>query len=240
MEALLSVDGLISLLTLMLLEVVLGIDNIIFLSIISDKLPAHQQKRARFIGLILAMIMRIALLFAISWLSGLTKPFFEVFGVEITGRSLILIAGGLFLIGKSTTELHGKVTGLPEHVEDPSLAKAKFPSFGSAILQIIMLDLVFSLDSILTAIGLVEEILLMVIAVVFAIGVMMIFAEKISAFINKNPTLKVLALSFLIMIGVILIADGLGTHVPKGYVYFSLAFSLLVEFLNMKMRGKKT
>lgn len=236
-EVLFSIDGLVSLLTLMILEVVLGIDNVIFISIIADKLPGEQQKKARQLGLMLAMLMRIALLFAISWLVGLTKPLFSVGDFHATARDIILFAGGLFLIAKSTTELHGKVAGLPEHEEEPLLTNKK-TTLKNAIIQIILLDLVFSFDSILTAVGLVDHVSIMVIAVVFSIAVMLAFAGAISTFINKNPTVKVLALSFLIMIGTLLIADAFHFHVPKGYVYSSLAFSLFVEFLNMKMRKR--
>jgi predicted tellurium resistance membrane protein TerC len=238
MEFLFSVEGLISLFTLMILEVVLGIDNIIFISIISDRLPKEQQKKARLLGLALALIMRIILLMGVSWLVSLTNPLITFYEFDLTARDLILVAGGLFLLAKSTTEIHSKVSGLHEDDDEKSLNKKKL-SMSGAIIQIILLDIVFSFDSILTAIGLTKHIEIMIIAVVFSIIIMMIFAEKVSDFVNNHPTVKVLALSFLMMIGMLLMAEGLHAHVPKGYIYAALGFSLFVEVLNLRMRKKK-
>ncbi len=230
MEIFLEPQSWIALLTLTFLEVVLGIDNIIFISIVTAKLPQAQQPRARNLGLALALAFRIALLLGITWIIGFTKPIFTIADFEVSGRDIILAAGGIFLLAKSTSEIHHKIEG-EEHARD---TKAK--SFASIIIQIILLDMVFSFDSILTAIGLTDKVLLMIIAVVISIGIMMAFAGKISAFINKHPTLQILALSFLILIGFMLVVDALHYHVPKGYIYFAVAFSLLVEVLNMKLR----
>jgi len=238
MEFLFSAEGLISLFTLMILEVVLGIDNIIFISIVSDRLPKDQQKKARLLGLALALIMRIGLLMGVSWLVSLTNPIYTFNEFDLTARDLILVAGGLFLLAKSTTEIHSKVSGLHEDDDEKSLNKKKL-SMSGAIIQIILLDIVFSFDSILTAIGLTKHIEIMIIAVVFSIIIMMIFAEKVSNFVNNHPTVKVLALSFLMMIGMLLMAEGLHAHVPKGYIYAALGFSLFVEVLNLRMRKKK-
>ncbi|MFN4234842.1 MAG: TerC family protein [Bacteroidia bacterium] len=237
-DVLFSVEGLISLATLMILEVVLGIDNIIFISIVSDKLPVHEQKKARFLGLTLALIMRIALLFGISWIVGLTKPLLSILQFDLSGRDLILIAGGLFLLAKSTTELHAKVSGIEDEDEKHKVGGKKM-SLSNAIMQIILLDMVFSFDSILTAVGLSEHLIIMIAAVIFSIIIMLIFAEKVSHFVNNHPTVKVLALSFLLMIGMLLLVDGFHVHVPKGYVYAALAFSLFVEYLNLRMRKNK-
>lgn len=234
-DILFTLEGLISLATLMILEVVLGIDNIIFISIVSDKLPVHEQKKARVLGLSLALIMRIALLFGISWIVGLTKPLVTIMEFDLSGRDLILIAGGLFLLAKSTTELHAKVSGVEDHDEKHKVGSKKM-SLNNAIMQIILLDMVFSFDSILTAVGLSEHLIIMIAAVIFSIIIMLIFVEKVSHFVNNHPTVKVLALSFLLMIGMLLLVDGLHTHVPKGYVYAALAFSLFVEYLNLRMR----
>lgn len=231
MEIFLEPQSWIALLTLTFLEVVLGIDNIIFISIVTGKLPQAQQPRARNIGLALALAFRIALLLGITWIIGFTKPIFTIADFEVSGRDLILAAGGIFLLAKSTSEIHHKIEG-EEQSHDTSKAK----SFTSIIIQIILLDMVFSFDSILTAVGLTDKVLLMIIAVVISIGIMMVFAGKISAFINKHPTLQILALSFLILIGFMLVVDALHYHVPKGYIYFAVAFSLLVEALNMKLR----
>ncbi|NBV12671.1 MAG: TerC family protein [Sphingobacteriia bacterium] len=223
-----------SLFTLTAMEVVLGIDNIIFVSIIAGRLPADQQKRARFIGLSLALIIRILLLCMISWLAGLTQALFVLADHPISIRDMIMMAGGLFLLGKSTLEIHYKLEG-----EDPdSNKKIKSPGFTQIIIQILLLDLVFSIDSIITAIGLVQEVGIMITAVIISMMIMMIFASKISNFIEKHPTLKMLALSFLLMVGLLLIAEGLGMHVPKGYVYFAMAFSFGVEMLNLRLRKK--
>ncbi len=234
MEILLQPESWIALLTLTFLEIVLGIDNIIFISIVSNKLPEAQQPKARNIGLSLALIFRVGLLLGITWIITFTQPLFTVFEVEFSGRDLILLAGGLFLIFKSTMEIHHKMEGVAE--EHSSKSKS---SLFSVITQIILLDIIFSFDSILTAVGLTDEILLMIIAVVISIGVMMLFAKNISDFIAKHPTLEVLALSFLILIGFMLSIESFDYHVPKGYIYFAVFFSLLVEILNMKMRKKK-
>ena len=224
-------ENLIALLTLSSIEIVLGIDNIVFISILCGKLPVEQQARGRQVGLLLAMGMRIALLLAISWVIGLTEPLFALLGQEFSGRDLILLGGGLFLVGKATWEIHDKLEG-----EAHAQPTARAASFGSVLAQILVLDVVFSLDSVITAVGLAREIAVMIAAVVIAVIVMMIFAGRISAFIEKHPTLKMLALSFLLLIGVMLIADGFGQHVSKGYVYFAMAFSVFVETLNIRLR----
>jgi predicted tellurium resistance membrane protein TerC len=230
----LTADILISLLTLTLLEIVLGIDNIIFISILSGRLPADQQDKARKLGLGLALGMRILLLMVISWIAKLTSDLFVIFGNGISGRDLILLAGGLFLLAKSTTEIHNKLEG--EEVDEQGKTKV---TFSGVIIQILLLDLVFSLDSVITAVGLVDQLWVMITAVIISIGVMLIFAKSISDFIEKHPTFKMLALSFLLMIGLVLVAEGLDFHVPKGYVYSAMAFSVIVEILNMKIRTKK-
>lgn len=235
MEEILTVGGLISFLSLTLMEVVLGIDNIIFISILTARLPAHQQEKGRLIGLALALIMRVGLLFAISWLIGLSEPLFTVFDFSVTARDIILILGGLFLIYKSTSEIHEKLEGEEVHTKNVKLLTLR-----AAVIQIILLDIVFSFDSILTAIGLVDNVMIMIVAVIIAMGVMMASAKRISDFINKHPTLKMLALSFLLLIGVLLIAEGFHAHVPKGYIYFAIFFSLGVELLNMKVRKKSS
>jgi predicted tellurium resistance membrane protein TerC len=223
----------IALATLTALEIVLGIDNIIFISILAGKLPAHQQEKARMTGLGLAMFTRIALLFSLTWLMGLTAPLFSVVGREVSGRDLILIAGGLFLLAKSTMEIHDKLEGEEGHSSSRAAA-----SCAGIIFQILLLDIVFSLDSIITAIGMANKLAVMVLAVVIAVGFMMFFSGKISAFVDQHPTIKMLALSFLILIGVALIGDGFGMHIPKGYIYFAMAFSVGVEMLNMRIRAK--
>lgn len=217
--------------TLTALELVLGIDNVVFISILAGKLPADQQKKARTLGLALAMFTRIALLFSLSWMIRLTAPLFAVLGNEISGRDLILIAGGLFLLGKSTHEIHQKLEGDEGHAS----ARVK-PSFVSVIVQILLLDVVFSLDSVITAVGMVNEIEIMIAAVVVAIVFMIAFAGPISNFVERRPTVKMLALSFLLLIGMTLVADGLDQHIPKGYIYFAMAFSVFVEMLNLKLR----
>ena len=231
----------IALATLIFLEIVLGIDNIIFISIVSNKLPKKEQPKARNIGLILALVFRVALLFGLSYIIKLTNPLFTIsaFSFEhgFSIRDLILFAGGLFLIAKSTSEIHHKIAQIDTDPDsERELISSKKINLSTIVVQIVLLDIVFSFDSILTAIGLVDEIILMVIAVVVAIIVMMIFAGRISRFVEKHPTLQILALSFLILIGVMLVAEGFGTHVPKGYIYFSVAFSLIVEMLNMRLR----
>jgi predicted tellurium resistance membrane protein TerC len=228
-------QALIALLTLTVLEIILGIDNIIFISILSGKLPPEQQNRGRITGLALAMITRVALLFSISLVMKLTAPVFSAFGNEISGRDIILIAGGLFLIAKSTHEIHEKLEG--DEPEEANKIK-QYPSFKGVILQILLLDIVFSLDSVITAIGMADRVIIMVIAVVIAVIFMMVFAASISNFVMKHPTVKILALSFLLLIGVSLIAEGFEQHIPKGYIYFAMAFSVLVEMLNMKLRKK--
>jgi predicted tellurium resistance membrane protein TerC len=221
----------IGFITLTVLEIVLGIDNIVFISILADKLPREQQSRARVIGLGLAMLTRILLLLSLTWIIGLTAPLFSVLGQEISGRDLVLLLGGLFLIAKSTHEIHGNLEG-----EEGEVSARVGPSFVSVLIQIMLLDIVFSLDSVITAVGMVEEVGVMIAAVVAAIGFMMAFAGSISGFVSRHPTIKMLALSFLILIGVALIADGLGRHIPKGYIYFAMAFSVGVELLNLRAR----
>jgi predicted tellurium resistance membrane protein TerC len=216
------------------MEIVLGIDNIIFISIIAGRLPKEDQKRARVMGLSLALVIRIILLLFISWLAGLTDPVITLLDQGFSARDLIMMGGGLFLLGKSTLEIHHKLEG-EENEEGKKLVRA---SFSQIIVQILLLDIVFSLDSIITAIGLVKEAGIMITAVVISMIVMMIFAGKIGDFIEKHPTLKMLALSFLLMIGLVLFAEGFGVHVPKGYIYFAMAFSILVEMLNMRMLRK--
>ena len=224
----------LALFTLTALELVLGSDNVIFISILVDKLPPHQRERARRIGLFLAMFMRIALLFLLSWIVGLTAPMFSVLEHPISGRDLILIAGGLFLIWKSTKEVHQLLEG--EEGEASNGVKAKF---GAVLFQIILIDLVFSLDSIITAVGMVDEVAIMVAAVVLSVGLMLCFASAIGRFVSAHPTIKMLALSFLFVIGTVLMADGFGHHVPKGYIYSALAFSLMVEWLNLRYRTRR-
>lgn len=219
--------------TLTSLEIVLGIDNVIFISILAGKLPPEQQGRARVVGLGAALVTRLLLLFSISWIVRLTEPLFSVMNHGVSGRDLILLIGGLFLIAKSTHEIHSKLEG-----EDGHTTKRSSASFVSVIIQIMLIDVVFSLDSVITAVGMVDRISIMVTAVIVAVAVMMIFASGISRFVNKHPTIKVLALSFLILIGVMLTAEGLHQHIPKGYVYFAMAFSVLVEMLNIKLRKK--
>jgi predicted tellurium resistance membrane protein TerC len=226
-------EGLLALVTLTFLEIVLGVDNVIFISILSGKLPAATQAKARRTGLLAAMLMRIALLLSIAWIIRLTAPLFTVFENEISGRDLILLVGGLFLIGKATLEIHEGLEGAGEHQ-----AAASKASFGAVIGQIMLLDIVFSLDSVITAVGMAEALSIMVTAVVLAVIVMMFSAGPIAAFVNRHPTVKVLALSFLLLIGISLIGDGLDMHIPKGYVYFAMGFSVFVEMINLRIRGK--
>jgi predicted tellurium resistance membrane protein TerC len=221
----------IALTTLTFLEIVLGIDNIIFISILSGKLPPHQQPRARRLGLLGAMITRIALLFSLAWIITLTAPWFTVLGEEISGRDLILILGGLFLIAKSTFEIHDKLEG-----EEGHASRQVASSFASVIVQIMLLDIVFSLDSVITAVGMVDEFWVMVAAVVLAVGIMLMSAEPISAFVHRHPTVKMLALSFLLLIGLSLLLEGFDQHVPKGYIYFAMGFSVFVEMINLRLR----
>ncbi len=228
----------ISLFTLTLLEIVLGIDNLIFISILSGKLPAEQQAKARKVGLALALITRILLLCSLAWLVSLDKPFWQArifsWDLAVSGKDLILLLGGLFLIAKSTKEIHEKLEG-----EDGSVTNRLAPTFVSVIIQILLIDIVFSLDSVITAVGMVKQIGVMIAAVILAMIVMLIFVEQISRFVDRHPTIKMLALSFLILIGTMLVAEGCHQHVNKGYIYFAMAFSVGVEMLNVKLRGKQ-
>ncbi len=223
----------IAFLTLSVLELVLGIDNIIFISILAGKLPPEQQSKARFIGLSLALGMRVILLFSLTWIMGLVEPLFSIFGQSFSGRDLILLIGGMFLIGKSTHEIHGSLEG-----EEGHATKKVYASFTSVIIQITILDMVFSLDSVITAIGMVDNIWVMIAAVVVSIIAMMLFANPIGNFVGKHPTIKMLALAFLLLIGFTLVAEGFGQHIPKGYIYGAMAFSVFVELLNMGLRKK--
>lgn len=231
-QDLFSIASLISLLTLSVLEIVLGIDNIIFISIIAGKLPKAEQGKARRIGLMLALIMRVALLFSISWIVGLKTPLFHIGEFGVTGRDMILFAGGVFLLYKTTIEIHNKIQGYDDEMNVKSI------SFVSIVLQIVLIDIVFSFDSILTAVGLVSNVLIMVLAVVIAMIIMIVFSGRVSDFINNNPTIKMLALSFLLMIGAILIIEAFHEHIDKKFIYISIAFSLFVEMLNIRMRKK--
>ena len=223
----------VAFLTLVALEIVLGIDNIIFITILAGKLPAEQQARARYIGLGLALILRVILLFSLTWVIGLTAPLFTVLGQEISGRDLILLLGGLFLLGKATFEIHDNLEGEEGHAS----ARVK-ANFTSVIIQIILLDAVFSLDSVITAVGMVNNISIMIAAVVVAIAFMMLFAAPVGGFVHRHPTIKMLALSFLLLIGLTLIVEAFDVHIPKGYIYFAMGFSVFVEFLNMRLRKK--
>jgi len=233
MSAFLTADGLLALVTLTFLEVVLGIDNVIFISILSAKLPRETQARARRTGLLAAMVMRILLLFSIAWVMRLTTTLFIVFGSDISGRDLILIGGGLFLIYKATMEIHERLEGEEHHAS----GRAQ-PTFAAVIMQIMLLDVIFSLDSVITAVGMADELAIMVAAVVLAVAIMMFSAAPIASFVNRHPTVKVLALAFLLLIGIALIGDGLEMHVPKGYIYFAMGFSVFVEMINLRVRGK--
>jgi predicted tellurium resistance membrane protein TerC len=226
-------EGWIALLTLTALEIVLGIDNIVFISILAGKLRPEQRERARKTGLSLAMFIRIALLFSITWVMGLTQPLFTAVEREISGRDLILILGGLFLIAKSTHEIHDKLEGEEGHSSARVAA-----SFAGVIVQILLLDIVFSLDSVITAVGMAEDIAVMVIAVVIAVAIMLVASGPISLFVERHPTVKMLALSFLLLIGVSLLGEGFDQHIPKGYIYFAMAFSLFVELINLRVRAK--
>lgn len=224
----------IALVTLVVLEIVLGIDNIVFISILASKLPAGQQARARQMGLGVALVTRILLLLSISWVIGLTEPLFSIFGLDISGRDLILLVGGLFLLYKSTHEIHERLEG-----EGEEHGNARIPAtFASVILQIGLLDIVFSLDSVITAVGMANEIWVMILAVVVAVAIMMVSSTSISNFVNRHPTVKMLALSFLLMIGFSLIVEALHFHIPKGYIYFAMGFSIFVELLNLRARAK--
>jgi predicted tellurium resistance membrane protein TerC len=234
MEWIADPEAWVGLATLTVLEIVLGIDNVIFISILAGKLPREQQSRARYIGLLLAMLMRIALLFSLSWIVRLTAPLFTVLGQELSGRDLVLLVGGLFLLAKSTREIHERLEG------DEGEASARVaPSLRSVLIQIMLLDIVFSLDSVITAVGMVDQLGVMVTAVIVAVIFMMLFAGPISEFVDRHPTVKMLALSFLILIGVSLIAESFDQHIPKGYIYFAMAFSVMVEMLNLRARKGK-
>ena len=225
----------IAFLTLVLLELVLGVDNVIFISILAGKLPQHEQARARTTGIMLAIGTRILLLLSLSWIIGLTEPMFSVLSYPISGRDLILIVGGLFLIGKSTHEIHEKLEGEEEHVSSGG-QKRNGPAFASVIIQILLLDVVFSLDSVITAVGMVDQLSVMIAAVVVSACAMVFLAGTISNFVNHHPTVKMLALSFLLLIGFTLIVEGLHQHIPKGYIYFAMAFSVFVEMLNLRLK----
>ena len=231
MDAFLTADGLIALFTLTFLEVVLGVDNVIFISILTSRLPADQQQSGRTLGLAGAMGMRILLLLSLTWVMRLTQPLFTAFEHGFSGRDLILISGGLFLLWKATLEIHERLEG-----EEGHGSTKVAPSFGAVIWQIMLLDIIFSLDSVITAVGMANDIAIMITAVVVAVGIMMVSAKSIGDFVGRHPTVKVLALSFLLMIGLTLIADGVGFHIPKGYIYFAMGFSIFVETINLRAR----
>jgi len=235
MDWILDPQAWMALATLTALEIVLGIDNIIFISILAGKLPRRKQRKARIIGLGLAMISRILLLFSLTWIMRLTQPLFAVMGHGISGRDIILIAGGLFLLTKSTLEIHDKLEGKEGHASERTAS-----SFAGVLIQIMFLDIIFSLDSVITAIGMANRLIIMVLAVILAVIFMMFASGSISGFVEKHPTIKVLALSFLLLIGMTLVADGLGLHIPKGYIYFAMAFSVFVEMVNLRVRRKGT
>lgn len=247
MEHLLTAENLLALLTLTGLEIVLGIDNIIFIAILTAKLPIHQQEKARKIGLLLAMGMRIILLLGISWVMSLSKPLFTIdlrqiaealkYHHDFTGRDLVLLGGGLFLIGKATHEIHVKLEEAGRREEEK--ARAAMATFAGVLVQVMVLDIVFSLDSVITAVGMAKEIAVMIAAVVISIAVMMVFAGRISRFVESHPTLKILALAFLVLVGVVLVADGIGGHIEKGYIYFAMAFSLGVEMVNLRITARR-
>ncbi len=230
-----SLDSAAALLALTALEIVLGIDNIVFIAILCGRLPEHQRKKARLIGLGLAMGVRILLLLTINWVMGLTRPLFEILGHGVSGKDLVLLVGGAFLVGKATYEIHHKVE---DAGHDDATRLKKVSTLASALVQIVLLDIIFSLDSVITAVGMAEHIEIMVVAVVIAVGVMMAFSGAVSRFIDKHPTFKMLALAFLVLIGVMLVADGTGHHVPKGYIYTAMVFSLIVEALNTWVRAR--
>ncbi|MGH2499774.1 MAG: TerC family protein [Candidatus Limnocylindria bacterium] len=235
MDGLFTTDALIALVALSAMEIVLGIDNVVFISILAGRLPAAQQPRARTVGLTLALAFRIGLLLAITWVMGLTAPLFAVLGRSFSGRDLILLGGGLFLIYKATTEIYEKLEVV--HAERGQTAGG--PSFRAVIAQILLMDIVFSLDSVITAVGMVEQVPIMIVAMVLAVGVMLVTANSISGFVERHPSVKILALSFLLLIGLMLAAEGLGTHVEKGFIYFAMAFSLLVELMNLRYRARR-
>ena len=230
-----TVENLIALLTLTVLEIVLGIDNIVFISILSDKLPKQDQAKGRQLGLMFALVTRVLLLLSLSWIIKLEEPLFHVFNIGISGRDLILLIGGIFLIAKSTMEIHDKLEG-KAHNEGQSVAKA---TLGAVVFQIGLLDIVFSIDSVITAVGMADNLIVMIMAVMIAVGIMLLSSGKISEFVNDHPTIKILALSFLLLIGTSLLVEGLHQEIPKGYIYFAMAFSVFVEMLNMRIREGK-
>jgi len=234
MEWMTTAEGWVALVTLTVLEIVLGIDNLVFISILAGRLPKESRARARKVGLTLAMLMRIALLLSITWVMRLTAPLFTVVGQDISGRDLILIVGGLFLLAKSTHEIHEKLEG-----EEGAASAKVVASFGAIIVQILLLDIVFSLDSVITAVGMAEDVAVMILAVIIAVGVMLVSASAISDFVERHPTVKMLALSFLLLIGVSLVAEGFDQHIPKGYIYFAMFFSVFVEMINLRVRGRR-
>ena len=236
MEQLIDPQTWIALVTLVALEIVLGIDNIVFISILAGRLPESQQARARQTGLAAAMISRVLLLFSLSWVIGLTEPLFTVLHFEISGRDLILLIGGVFLLWKSTHEIHERLEGSEEHGKEAKVG----PSFASVIFQIALLDIVFSLDSVITAVGMANQLWVMILAVMVAVGIMMFASTGISNFVNRHPTVKMLALSFLLLIGFSLIVESLHLHIPKGYIYFAMGFSIMVEVLNLRASRKKS
>ncbi len=237
----LTTESITALLTLTAMETVLGIDNIIFIAILVGKLPKDQQKKTQNLGIGLALLIRIALLFSISWIMTLKDPLFSAFGHSFSGRDLILLGGGLFLIAKSTFEIHHKVEGDPQvHLHEAEAGAKKYPSARMMLGQILILDIVFSLDSVITAVGMVSQVSIMVVAMVASMVIMLLSAGKISGFVEKHPTIKILALSFLLLIGVMLVGEGFGAHISKAYIYFAMAFSLLVEVLNMRYRKKNS
>jgi predicted tellurium resistance membrane protein TerC len=227
----------LSLLTLSAMEIVLGIDNIVFVAILAGKLPKRDQEKARRLGISLALFMRVGLLFAITWVMSLTTPLFSVLGKDISGRDLILLGGGLFLVAKATHEIHDK---LEADEEEQRVLHGGTATLGLTVLQILLLDIVFSLDSVITAVGMAQHIVVMIAAMIIAVGAMLVFSGRISDFIDEHPTMKILALSFLLLIGVMLIAEAMGQHISKGYIYFAMAFSLLVELLNLRMRKRSS
>jgi predicted tellurium resistance membrane protein TerC len=234
MGAFLTSDGLVALATLTALEIVLGVDNLVFIAIASARLPAAQQPLARRIGLAAALVTRVLLLLTLSWIMGLTRPMFSALGRDVSGRDLILLVGGLFLVGKATWEIYAKVEGLHEAAHAAGVRRGML----GVVVQIMILDIVFSLDSVITAVGMVDDIPIMVAAIVLAMAVMLLAMDAVSGFVERHPSVKILALSFLILIGVVLVADGLGHHLPKGYVYFPMAFALGVEMLNLRYRTR--
>ena len=235
MDWLTSPEAWIALASLTALEIVLGIDNIIFISILVGRLPPGQRQRARVIGLGLAMVMRIGLLLSLAWMMRLTEPLFSAFGIDVTGRALILVGGGLFLLAKSVIEIHNSLEG----TDDAAHGAPEHAGFLATLVQIAVIDIVFSLDSVITAVGMVSQVEVMVLAIVIAVGVMMFAAKPIGDFVDAHPTIKMLALSFLILIGVALVGEGFGMHIPKGYIYFAMAFSVVVEMLNLRLRRKR-